>query len=174
MYWRQIQQAFSVVRALIDLNNGNSSPSPQIVHEAFKRYLDKTNRLPVHYRSLLAQRRGDEVVTTDQDYPRMLWMWDQRARRDGVVIKRIQFPVPTTADDLVRRFAQAITPRTKVLHFCHITNVTGQLFPVRELSPLARQRGIITIVDGPGPSDTFRWRCAIWSATCMARVCTNG
>ena len=93
-------------------------------------------------------RRGDEVVITDQDYPRMLWMWHQRAQRDGIIVKRIQFPVPAAAADLVKRFEQAITPRTKVLFFCHMTNVTGQLFPVRELSRMARERGILTIVDG--------------------------
>lgn len=186
-YWREIRRAFALDPALINLNNGNSSPSPLIVHEAFKRHLDDTNRLPVHYRGLIEQRfdavrraladefgceageialtrnatealhiaqcgldlrPGDEVVTTDQDYPRMLWMWDQRARRDGIVVKRIQFPVPTTSDDLMQRFAQALTPRTRVLHLCHITNVTGQIFPVRELSRLARLRGIVTIVDG--------------------------
>ncbi len=142
-YWGEIRRAFALDATLINLNNGNSSPSPRVVHEAFKGYLDDTNRLPVHYRSLIEQRfdavrrqlagefgcdpaelaitrnatealhiarcgvdlrRGDEVVTTDQDYPRMLWMWDQRVRRDGVVVRRIQFPVPTTADDLLRRF----------------------------------------------------------------------
>jgi isopenicillin-N epimerase len=91
---------------------------------------------------------GDEVLTTDQDYTLMLWAWDQRARRDNIVVKRVQFPVPTTAGDLVRLFERAITRRTKVMHFCHITNVTGQLFPVRELSRLAREHGIVTIVDG--------------------------
>ena len=75
-------------------------------------------------------------------------MWDQRARRDGIVVRRLQFPVPTTAADLLRRIEEAVTPRTKVLHVCHITNVTGQLFPVRELSRMARDRGILTIVDG--------------------------
>ena len=74
--------------------------------------------------------RGDEVITTEQDYPRMLTTWDQRVRRDGLVLKRVQFPVPTTADDLYERITSAITPRTKVLHFCHMTNLTGQLFPV--------------------------------------------
>ena len=186
-YWRQIQQTFAVDRTLINLNNGNSSPSPQIVHDAFKRYLDFSNQLPAYYRGLLeeqmaAVRRqladefgcdadelaitrnttealhiaqcgldlkpGDEVLTTDQDYTRMLWAWDQRVRRDKITLTRIQFPVPTSGDDLVRRFEQAITPRTKVMHFCHMTNVTGQLFPVRDLSRLARSRGILTIVDG--------------------------
>ena len=77
---------------------------------------------------------GDEVLTTEQDYGRMLTTWDQRARRDKIKVTQINFPVPTTQDDLYQRFEKAITPRTKVLHFCHITNLTGQLFPVKRLS----------------------------------------
>ncbi len=91
---------------------------------------------------------GDEVVTTEQDYPRMLTTWDQRMRRDGIKVHRLQFPVPTTADDLYQRFENAITPRTKVFHFCHVTNLTAQMFPVARLSRLARSKGIVTIVDG--------------------------
>jgi selenocysteine lyase/cysteine desulfurase len=93
-------------------------------------------------------KAGDEVLTTEQDYGRMLTTWDQRARREGLKIVQINFPVPTTQDDLFQRFEKAITPRTKVLHFCHITNLTGQIFPVKRLSQMARQRGILTIVDG--------------------------
>jgi isopenicillin-N epimerase len=93
-------------------------------------------------------KAGDEVLTTEQDYARMLTTWDQRMRRDGIKVHRIQFPVPTTADDLYRRFEQAISPQTKVFHFCHVTNLTAQLFPVARLSRLARSRGIVTIVDG--------------------------
>ncbi len=91
---------------------------------------------------------GDEVITTEQDYPRMLTTWDQRERRDKIKVTRLDFPCPTTQADLLRRFEAAITPQTKVLHFCHITNQSGQLFPVRELSSMARRQGIITIVDG--------------------------
>jgi selenocysteine lyase/cysteine desulfurase len=93
-------------------------------------------------------KAGDEVITTDQDYARMLMTWDQRMRREDIKVTRIQFPVPTTADDLYRRFEQAITPKTKVFHFCHVTNLTAQLFPVARLSRLARSKGIVTIVDG--------------------------
>ncbi len=96
----------------------------------------------------LDMKPGDEVVTTEQDYPRMLTTWDQRMRRDGIKVHRLQFPVPTTGDDLYHRFEQAITPRTKVFHFCHITNLTAQLFPVQRLSRLARSKGIVSIVDG--------------------------
>jgi selenocysteine lyase/cysteine desulfurase len=93
-------------------------------------------------------KAGDEVVTTEQDYPRMLTTWDQRMRREGIKVTRFQFPVPTTQDDLYQRFEKAITPRTKVFHFTHITNLTAQLFPVKRLSQLARSKGIVTIVDG--------------------------
>jgi selenocysteine lyase/cysteine desulfurase len=101
---------------------------------------------------------GDEIITTEQDYPRMLTTWDQRARRDKLTITRLQFPVPTTADDLYARFEKAITPRTKVLHFCHITNLTGQLFPVQRIARLARSRGIFTIVDGAHAGAHFPYK----------------
>jgi len=93
-------------------------------------------------------KAGDEVITTEQDYPRMLTTWDQRMRREGIKVTRFQFPVPTTQDDLYRRFENAITPKTKVFHFCHVTNLTAQMFPVQRLSRLARSKGIVTIVDG--------------------------
>ena len=101
---------------------------------------------------------GDEVVTTEQDYPRMLTTWDQRVRRDKIVLKRVQFPVPTTFDDLYARIDQAITPKTKVLHFCHITNLTGQLFPVQRICRMARARGIRTIVDGAHAGAQFPFK----------------
>ncbi|OGD29092.1 MAG: hypothetical protein A2028_03035, partial [Candidatus Aminicenantes bacterium RBG_19FT_COMBO_59_29] len=93
-------------------------------------------------------KAGDEVVTTEQDYPRMLTTWDQRMRREGIKVTRFQFPVPTTQDDLYQRFEKAVTSQTKVFHFTHITNLTAQLFPVQRISRLARSRGIVTIVDG--------------------------
>jgi len=91
---------------------------------------------------------GDEVVTTEQDYPRMLTTWDQRMRRQGIKVTRLQFSVPATPDELYRMFEQAVTPRTKVFHFCHITNLTAQLFPVQRIARFARSKGIVTIVDG--------------------------
>jgi len=196
-YWREIQQAFTLDRTLINFNNGNNCPSPRVVHEAMKRYLDMSNMLPIVYRAQIERnfepvrramakefgcdpeeiaftrnaseslqiaqngldlQAGDEVITTEQDYPRMLTTWDQRARRDRITVTRLQFPVPTTADDLYQRFERAITPRTKVLHFCHITNLTGQLFPVQRLSRLARERGIVTIVDGAHALAQFPFR----------------
>ena len=97
----------------------------------------------------LPLQRGDEVLTTTQDYPRMITTWKQRERRDGIVLKQIPFPVPPPSlDDLAGRIEQAITPKTKVIHVCHITNLTGQIFPVRKICQLGRVRGIEVIVDG--------------------------
>jgi isopenicillin-N epimerase len=94
-------------------------------------------------------KAGDEVLTTNQDYPRMLTSWRQRARREGIKLNLISFPVPPPSmDDLYERFVRAITPRTKVIHLCHITNLTGQIFPVKRICRLGRERGIEVIVDG--------------------------
>jgi selenocysteine lyase/cysteine desulfurase len=91
---------------------------------------------------------GDEVLTTNQDYGRMLQTWEQRVAREGIKLSRITFPVPPSSQELIRRFEAAITPATRVLHFCHITNLTGHIFPVKELCAVAKARGITTIVDG--------------------------
>ena len=69
---------------------------------------------------------GDEVLTTTQDYPRMLTAWRQREARDGIVLRTVSFPTPPTdPDDLVARIGEAITPRTRVLLICHVTYTTG-------------------------------------------------
>jgi selenocysteine lyase/cysteine desulfurase len=94
-------------------------------------------------------KRGDEVIVTDQNYPRMLTSWDQRARREGVVIKSVSFKVPLpAAESFLDAIRQAITPRTRVIEFPHIVNLTGQILPVRELVELARPLGIEVFVDG--------------------------
>jgi len=92
---------------------------------------------------------GDEVLTTSQDYPRMITTWQQRGRREKIVLKQLDFNVPVNdLDDLLRLFEQAITPRTRVIHMSHVVFMTGQIFPVKEICALARRRGITSIVDG--------------------------
>lgn len=97
----------------------------------------------------MALAAGDEVLTTTQDYPRMLTAFEQRKRRERIELKKIQIPV-ACADhgQIVRLFEEAITPRTKMILMCHAINLTGQLLPVREVVAMARKRGIPVIVDG--------------------------
>src|SRR5260370_7128239 len=84
---------------------------------------------------------GDEVLTTNQDYPRMLTTFRQRERREGIVLNTISFPVPPPSmDDLYRRFEQAVTPKTKLCWDCHTTIRTAPLSPIYRISPLAHPR----------------------------------
>ena len=93
---------------------------------------------------------GDEVIVTDQNYGRMLMTWEQRARREGIVLKKISFPIPLLVGPavFVDRVRQAITPRTRVIEFPHITNLSGQILPVRDVVRLGREKGIEVFVDG--------------------------
>jgi selenocysteine lyase/cysteine desulfurase len=92
---------------------------------------------------------GDEVVVSNQNYGRMLNAWKQRAARYGIVVKEISFPVPCTEPQkIVDAFAAAITPRTRVMEITHITNLTGQILPVKELVAMARAKNVETFVDG--------------------------
>jgi selenocysteine lyase/cysteine desulfurase len=79
----------------------------------------------------------------------MITTWKQREHREGIVLKQISFKVPPPSDQyIVDQFRAAITPRTRVIEVTHITNLTGQIMPVRELSRLAKQHGIELFVDG--------------------------
>ena len=92
---------------------------------------------------------GDEVLTTNQDYPRMVTTFRQMERRHGIVLKQFSIPVP--AEDparIVSLYEERITPRTRLLLLCHVINLTGQILPVREIVRLGKKRGIPVIVDG--------------------------
>lgn len=92
---------------------------------------------------------GDEVIATNQNYGRMLNAWEQRVRRDGIVLKQVSFKLPPPSPQyLLDQFKAAVTPRTRVIEVTHITNLSGQIMPVAELVAWARPRGIEVFVDG--------------------------
>ncbi len=94
-------------------------------------------------------RRGDEVLTTTQDYPRMLNTFRQRERREGIVLKQFPLPVPCEdEEEIVRRFAERITARTRMILMCEVVNITGQVLPVRKIVAAARRRSVPVLVDG--------------------------
>ncbi len=104
-------------------------------------------------------KAGDEVISTNQNYPRMTTSWQQRVRRDGIVFKEISFKVPPPSDAyLVDQFRKAITPRTKVIEVTHITNLTGQIMPVRDIVRMARPLGIEVLVDGAHAFNHFPFK----------------
>ncbi len=92
---------------------------------------------------------GDEVLTTTQDYGRMLTTFKQRERREGIVMRQFQIPVPAEDnDEVVSLFEENITPRTRLILMCHMINLTGQILPVREVVQMARKYDVTVIVDG--------------------------
>ena len=188
-FWFRVQQAFTVDRSLINLNNGGVSPSPEFVQAAMKKHLDFSNQAPVYnmwrileprregVRQRLARmfevdseeialtrnaseslqtcqlgidlKEGDEVLTTDQDYGRMINTFKQRERREGIVLKQFSIPVPAEDDDeIVELFEKNITPKTKMILMCHIINITGQILPVKKVVEMARGYDIPVVVDG--------------------------
>jgi selenocysteine lyase/cysteine desulfurase len=187
--WFEVQQAYTVDRSQVNLNNGGVAPAPAVVQEAMQRHLDYSHELPAHnlwrvlepqvepVRASLARlfgcdaeeiaitrnaseslqicqlgfdlEPGDHVLTTTQDYPRMLATFRQRERREGLVLDTLELPVPCEDDELVvRRFEQALHERTRLILVSHMINITGQILPVRRVVEVGRRRGIPVIVDG--------------------------
>jgi selenocysteine lyase/cysteine desulfurase len=94
-------------------------------------------------------RRGDEVLTSTQDYPRMITTLRQREQREGLVLKQVKLPLaPKDASEITRAFEAGITPKTRVILVSHVVNITGQITPLREICELGRARGIEVVVDG--------------------------
>ena len=92
---------------------------------------------------------GDEAVMAEQDYGHMLAQFRLMARRHGIVNKVVSVPGdPKTDDEIVRTYAAAITPRTRLLMVSHIINVTGHILPVRKIADMAHARGVDVLVDG--------------------------
>jgi len=97
----------------------------------------------------IEMERGDEVLMTDQEHPGGLHPWRLRAKRYGIVIKTVTLPKPVkNASEVLNLFNDAITPRTRVIFFSHITTVTGVVLPAKELCALARSKNILSAVDG--------------------------
>ncbi len=92
---------------------------------------------------------GDEIITTTREHPAALSPWLVLARRREVVVKQIELPTPLNGpEQALGLFAGAVTERTKVLAFSHVQYDDGAVLPVRDLCAFARQRGILTVVDG--------------------------
>jgi selenocysteine lyase/cysteine desulfurase len=116
-------------------------------------------------------KAGEEVLMTDQEHPGGEQPWQLRAKRYGIVVKKVVLPKPVqNADQVLGLFHDAITPRTRVIFFSHITTVTGVVLPVKELCSLARSKGILSAVDGahvPGMMEfnLHQLGCDLYSAS---------
>ena len=94
-------------------------------------------------------KAGDEVVLFSDNHPSNLAAWQEKSKRWGFTIRIVEQVNPHPGFDYyLDAFAKAMTPRTKVLGFTHLTSTVGDLFPAKALCQLARERGVLTLVDG--------------------------
>ena len=94
-------------------------------------------------------KSGDEVLLTADNHPSNHTAWQQKAKRFGFTVKDIPVPNPHPGfDHYIDAFTRAITPQTKLVAITHLTSTVGDVFPAREICRLARERGILTLVDG--------------------------
>jgi len=101
---------------------------------------------------------GDEAVMAEQDYPSMLNMFKQVANRYGVVNKIVSVPNnPSSDEEIVSLYANAITDKTRLLMICHMINITGQILPVRKICDMAHSKGVEVMVDGAHAFGHFRF-----------------
>jgi selenocysteine lyase/cysteine desulfurase len=94
-------------------------------------------------------KEGDHAVMASCDYGAMLDHFAQQSRRYNMRNTIIHLPLhPASDDEVVERYAAAITDRTRLLMVCHIVNITGQVLPVQKIAAMARARGVQVLVDG--------------------------
>ena len=94
-------------------------------------------------------KAGDEVLISDEEHGSGEMPWMLRQRRYGVVVKKFAMPKPPKSPaDILNRINDAITPRTKIIFVSHISTATGVVLPIKDITALARSKGIVSAVDG--------------------------
>ena len=115
-------------------------------------------------------KRGDEIIISSQEHPAGLRPWLVRQKNDGIKIKTVFIPSPLkSVTDTVSRLSNAITSKTKAISFCHVTR-GGHLYPVKEIVDMAKERNLLTLVDGAQAAGQFpinlsKVRCDAYSVS---------
>jgi len=99
---------------------------------------------------------GDEVIITADNHQSNRLNWQRRALRDGLVIKVADVPIHAgTSAEVLESITALVTQKTRVIALSHLTNTTGLLYPIKQLSAFAREKDIWVHVDG---AQNFGWQ----------------
>ncbi|MEM6700754.1 MAG: aminotransferase class V-fold PLP-dependent enzyme, partial [Bacteroidota bacterium] len=94
-------------------------------------------------------QKGDEAVMASQDYGSMLNMFKLQEKRHGIVSKVVSVPThPKSDSEIVELYANAISPKTRLLMVCHMINISGQVLPIQKICDMAHSKGVDVMVDG--------------------------
>jgi isopenicillin-N epimerase len=97
----------------------------------------------------LELKAGDEIIITNQEHGSGTACWKLKAARVGVVIREVPIPVtPRVPEELIEPLVGAMGPKTKVISFSGVTTTTGLILPVKQICRVARERGVLSVVDG--------------------------
>ncbi len=121
---------------------------------------------------------GDEILTTDIEYGACDKAWEYYCNKAGAHYKKqlIQFPI-ASKEDFIEQFFKGLTAKTKMIFISHITSSTGLRLPVEEICSIAKEKGLLTFVDGahgPGQvhvnlqtlqADIYTGACHKWMLT---------
>ena len=104
-------------------------------------------------------QKGDEAIFAEQDYGAMKLMFDQVAKRHGIVNKVVSvMNHPSSDEEIVELYEKAITDKTKLLMVCHMINITGQILPIKKICDMAHKKGVQVMVDGAHCVGHFEFR----------------
>lgn len=121
---------------------------------------------------------GDEILATDIEYGACDKTWEYYCKKAGAKYIRQYIPLPIESkEEFIAAFLKGITSNTKLIFISHITSSTGLRLPVDEICTIAKEKGIMTFVDGahaPGqiplnlnnsPFDFYTGACHKWMMT---------
>lgn len=106
---------------------------------------------------------GDEILITAYEHASNRETQLRHAKRRGLVVKEVQFPMPPANPQvIIDAFAAAITPRTRVMHFGNPLGGYGCIMPAKQLAELAHSRKILCFVDGAHATGMFQFSLKDW------------
>jgi cysteine desulfurase / selenocysteine lyase len=126
------------VRAFINAPNVNEIIFTKNATEAFNLVASSFGQQNIN--------AGDEIVLSIMEHHANIVPWHYHRERKGAVIKWV--PVDEDGNFDLEAYEKLLTPRTKVVSITHMSNALGTITPIKEIVRLARERGILTVVDG--------------------------
>jgi isopenicillin-N epimerase len=100
---------------------------------------------------------GEEILLSNHEHSSARIPWKYWQEQKGVILKTVDLPLmPESKEEIVALFREAITAKTRVISLVHVTNTNGMRLPVKEISAMAHERGILVAVDGAQSMGMFK------------------
>ena len=139
---REATEAFEGVRKQVASLINAHSPQEIIFRRGATEALNLVSRIIQHS----GLREGDEILLTQAEHHSNIVPWLRVAKETGACIRVA--PLSETGNIDLEQYAAALSDRTRIVGITYVSNVTGAIFPVKEMARLAKEKGIPVLVDG--------------------------